>query len=119
LVWEEKQTVSQPLFAARSIAVILVALASAGCQMIPIDEGSADVRVLEAAGSAGCERLGNTKVKVLDKVLFVGRSEEKMARELAQLARNEAVEMSGNAVVPEGDIEKGSRPFGIYRCPDS
>lgn len=99
------------------VLAIAAALVSAGCQMVPVEEGSEKVRVIEEAEANSCERVGNTKVKVLEKVMFMGRSEEKMANDLAKLARNEAVEMGANAVMAEGEITEGSRRFGVYRCP--
>jgi hypothetical protein len=118
----------------RSRARLFLSLASigitlAGCQMVKLDEGASDIRVLadrdsdasetEKSIAATCEELGTTRVEVLSKVGFIKRGPEKVARELDNLARNEAVEMGGNAVVASGKVEAGKRRYRILRCPPS
>jgi len=94
-----------------------LSLLGAGCKMVPVDEGSEDIRVIDAAEASACTRVGNGKFSVLDKVIGISRSREKIENDLVKLARNEALEMGANAVLPEGEIEKGQRRFGMYRCP--
>jgi len=96
---------------------VLVA-AGAGCTHVKIEPSGTSVRRLGAQEAPSCERLGTTHVKVLSKVLFVGRSETKMAEELTTLARNSAGDMGGNAVIAEGGIHDGKQTFGVYRCPE-
>jgi hypothetical protein len=96
-----------------------IALLGMGCKVVPVDQGSETVRVIDQTEAASCERVGSGKFTVLDKILFVSRSDEQMANDLVKLARNDALEMGGNAVLPEGDIEDGTRRFGLYRCPGS
>jgi hypothetical protein len=102
-----------------AVLATAIALLGVGCKVVPVDEGSEAVRVIDQAEAASCERVGSGKFTVLDKILFVSRSDEKMAGDLVKLARNDALEMGANAVLPEGDIADGTRRFGIYRCPGS
>ena len=63
-----------------------------------------------------CERLGRTKTRTADKAWIFPRREEKVAEELANLARIDAAEMGGTDVVPADDAADGRQEFGIYRC---
>lgn len=106
----------------RSIAALMAAggfvLVTPACRMVPLEPEGQSVRRLGAQEAPACERIGTTNVKVLSKVLFVGRSETKMAQELTTLARNSAGRMGGNTVIAEGGIRDGRQTFGVYRCPD-
>jgi len=97
------------------LAAAGLAAASMGCTWVSLtDEGEA---VRSAPAAESCERLGRTTTKVANRVLFFGRSEDKVADELETLARNEAARMGGNTVVAESEIDdEGRRTFGVYRC---
>lgn len=89
-----------------------------GCTHVSLEPNGRSVRRLGAQESPTCERVGTTNVQVLSKILFVGRSETKMADELTILARNAAGNMGGNAVIAEGGIQGGKQTFGVFRCPE-
>lgn len=63
-----------------------------------------------------CVKKGVTRSKTLSKIVFIPRSEAKMFSELVMLAKNEAVPLQGDTVVPEGDLVNGEQVFGVYRC---
>jgi hypothetical protein len=98
-----------------SIPLVLGVLT--GCNHVPLDAEAEGTRVIDQNEAASCERVGNTQVKVLSKIVGIKRGEEKMSKELTTLARNAAVEMNGNAVMAEGEISDGGQKFAIYRCP--
>jgi hypothetical protein len=98
-------------------ALVAGSLALGGCNHVPLEPEAGTVLVLQPDAVRECNRLGSTKVEVLDKVLFFRRGTVKMGTELANLARNAAVDMGGNAISPESGIEKGKQKFGIYSCP--
>jgi len=62
-----------------------------------------------------CQKLGKVNTKVVSKVVF-SRDTEKIAGELADLARNEAALMGGNTIVPISGINDGRCSFGVYQC---
>ncbi len=93
------------------------ALALGGCNHVPLEEDAATVLVISSDDAGQCKHLGKTVVEVLDKVLFFTRGQDTMAGELTTLARNAALDMGGNAVAPESDVEDGKQTFGIYSCP--
>ncbi|WP_019605080.1 DUF4156 domain-containing protein [Teredinibacter turnerae] len=96
----------------------VVVLLAGGCTWVKPIEQAEHVQVLETVSSAeSCQRLGSTSVSVKDKVGFVKRGEDKVARELETLARNEAAKMGGNAVLAKSDSATGAQEFFIYRCP--
>jgi len=97
------------------LAAGLVA-ATVGCSWVDVTDEGKSVDIMTAAQVEGCEKLGQTNSKVLDKVTFVKRSAEKQAEELANLARNEAANMGGNAIVKMSEVEEGRQQFGVYRC---
>ncbi|MDF2177119.1 DUF4156 domain-containing protein [Aliiglaciecola sp. CAU 1673] len=95
-------------------AVILCLSACTSVERVP---GSEYVRLLQPSETGHCEKVGKARTKVMEKVAFVERDDEKVADELLQLARNEAVRAGGNAVAIDGDVRYGSRQFMVYRCP--
>ncbi|WP_218943617.1 DUF4156 domain-containing protein [Exilibacterium tricleocarpae] len=103
-------------FSLRIVASIIL-VASAGCAWVELTPGARDVAVISAEEAEGCKLVGRTTARSLDKVAFVSRSERKLAVELATLARNDAAEMGGNAVVAQSAIEDGARRFAVYSCP--
>ena len=50
------------------------------------------------------------------KVTFVDRNKDTVREELAALAKNEAVRMNADTIVPLTSLKDGSMQFGIYNC---
>ena len=99
--------------------IIVAALALvmlAGCAWVKLEPGAEEVRVLEGGGTAGCERLGQITASVRDRVAAVQRRATKVEEELATLARNSALELGGDTIVPLGPVDDGQRSFAVYRC---
>ncbi len=97
-----------PLFA--------VTLFAAGCSWVKPTERAAEVRVAEAADVTSCRKVGTSTVSVLDNIVGVPRSYRKLSTELATLARNEAVILGGDTVVPVSEIVNGQQMFEAYDC---
>ncbi|MEE2729440.1 DUF4156 domain-containing protein [Ketobacter sp.] len=89
----------------------------AGCSWVDLDPKAENVLLLKPFQTKQCEQIRRTTSQVLDKVWFVNRNQEKMADELATLARNTAVEIGGNAVVADSEISEGKQAFIILNCP--
>lgn len=103
---------------AATTLVLASMVGASACTHVSLAPAGESVRRLGAQEAPACERVGTTHVQVLSKILFVGRSETKMAEELTTLARNAAGGMGGNAVIAEGGIREGKQTFGVYRCPE-
>lgn len=105
----------------KTIKIIMVAAMSAlvlgGCSWVDLDPKAEDVLLLKPFQTKQCEQIRRTTSQVLDKLWFVNRNQDKMADELATLARNTAVELGGNAVVPDSEISEGKQTFIILNCP--
>ncbi len=89
-----------------------------GCAWVPLTEEGEDVQVIANNEVSDCERVGNTKARVLRKVWFVPRREAVVQEELATLARNEGGKLGGNTVTPMGAERDGKREFAVYVCGD-
>ncbi len=99
------------------ILILLPALLG-GCasSLIEVRKHSLDVAVAEPGGVGQCVRKGKTTVRVLDKVGFISRSIADVDANLLQLARNDAVDMGGDTLVPGERPEVGKRTFAIFKC---
>lgn len=89
-----------------------------GCSnWVQVTSAGENVRVATASEVSNCTRIGRTRTNTLGKIVGVERGAERLQIELQSLARNEAGDMGGNAVVPESLIEDGQQTFGVYSCP--
>jgi hypothetical protein len=94
-----------------------VALLGSACTWVKLTPPGENVRVGTIAQTTGCEKLGATHAKTSTKVGIFGRSPKKIGEELENLARNEAAEMGGNTIVPQGPTSsEGRRSFDVFRC---
>lgn len=84
-----------------------------GVKIITKGEG---VRLVQSAKAVElCKRLGKVSTRVESKIVF-SRDSEKVAVELADLARNEAALIRGDTIVLISEINDGRRSFGAYQC---
>ncbi len=98
------------------IALICGGLILSSCTWVKVTSKGEGVRMVQSAKSVEqCKRLGKVSTKVESKVVF-SRDSEKVADELADLARNEAALMKGDTIVPISEINEGRRSFGVYQC---
>lgn len=93
-----------------------IALSMFGCTWVDVTEAGQQVRVVKADEVAGCEKIGNVGAKTADRVTIFARSDRKVQTELESLARNEATELGGDAIVPIGTPTNGRQSFDVYRC---
>ncbi|HXV35883.1 MAG TPA: DUF4156 domain-containing protein [Myxococcota bacterium] len=94
-------------------AIATFAVACTWVSLTPEGEG---VQILRAGEVSDCEKLGKASSKTAERVLLFARTERKMREELEALARNEAAEMGGDAIVPLGAPAGGRQSFDVYRC---
>ena len=106
---------AQTLRNAGLLAFMILALGT-GCTWVKTDPGAEQVRLASANEVRQCQRLGQTTVSVRDRVSGVQRRPGRVADELADLARNSAVEMNGDTIVADGPVVDGQRRFSVYRC---
>ena len=98
--------------------ILLAALASlsSACTWVKVSDEGNDVAVSDVANVWNCEKLRTVSVKVTNAVGPIDRSSDKVATELATMARNEAAKFDGDTVVPMSEIKDGSQDFAVYKC---
>lgn len=94
-------------------AVVLVLSA---CTWVEPTAQGEKVRVLSAEEVTKCKKVGQTTVSLLAKLAGIERNAQKVQEELNILARNSAVELDGDTVVPISPVEDGKQTFAVYRC---
>jgi hypothetical protein len=99
-----------------SIVWSMVVLGLAGCNWVDLRPDAEGVAVADASSVANCELRGTTTASVLDRVGFIDRSTDKVQGELSILARNSALDIGGDTVVPTGRVENGKQKFAVYKC---
>lgn len=99
------------ILAATSAVLIL-----ASCTWVKLERGAEGVRLVERSQVLNCERLGTTTTSVRSRVAGVERDPDKVAAELADLARNSAWDINGDTIVADGPLRDGEQRFVIYRC---
>jgi hypothetical protein len=98
------------------IATTTLALSLSACSWVQVTTGGQAVRLVQTKNDvSGCKELGATNTAVMSK-FFIERDQDKVARELADLARNTAAELGGDTIVPISAIDDGKRTFGVYKC---
>lgn len=98
------------------LMMLLPIVALSACTWVKSEPGAFDVNLKKPEEVTACKKLGNATTST--KASFgLNRNADKVAIELLTLARNEAVKMGGNTVVPAGQVIGGSQPFAIYQCP--
>lgn len=86
------------------------------CTWVKVTQNGEGVRLVQSIRTVEpCQKLGKVNTKVVSQVIF-SRDMEKVAGELADLARNEAALMGGDTIVPVSEINEGRRSFGVYKC---
>lgn len=88
----------------------------AGCTWVKLTPEGEKVRVLSSTEVNTCKKLGKTVVSVRAVVAGIKRDKDKVKEELETLARNHAIDLEGDTVVPASSIENGQQTFWIYRC---
>jgi len=100
----------------KSITLIFAsAILLSGCATVKLTPAGEKVRVLDPNEVTSCKNLGRTRASVTAKVIFE-RPEDSVSEELQTLARNSAVGMGGDTVVPLTVIEDGAQTFVVYKC---
>ena len=102
------------------IGVGAVLLAAAACVYVDIDDEAKVVGVARSLDEvAHCEPRGRVNAKTTATVALVPRGETSVAVELERLARNDAVGLGANTIVPLGPVsEDGKRSYDAFACPE-
>ena len=96
---------------ATALAILLPA-----CSWVTLTPEGKKTRVLGAAEVAQCQKVGSTTSSTKNVVAGFERSEERVSEELEFLARNAAIDLNGDTVVPVTQPRNGRQTFDVYRC---
>ncbi len=94
----------------------ILAVLLAGCSWVQPIKGADKVTLSTIEKVSKCQKLGSTTTRTTHKVTFVDRNKDTVREELAALAKNEAVRMNADTIVPLTSLKDGSMQFGIYNC---
>lgn len=97
-----------------SLASVLVG--AIGCTWVKPVDGVEAVALVKADVVQNCQKLGKTTAQVQQKLGFIQRNEEKVAKELRTLARNQAVNEGADTIVADTAVVDGRQTFMMYKC---
>ncbi|MCW9024480.1 MAG: DUF4156 domain-containing protein [Gammaproteobacteria bacterium] len=100
-----------------SILLIGFSFFISACTWVELSSEAEAVRLISAEQAQACKLLGKTTVMVKATVATFARNEEKVRTELETLARNNALELNGNAIKPVAAVDQGKQVFEVYQCP--
>lgn len=93
-----------------------LAVATSACTFVKPSAQSDAVRVVGHSEVAGCTKIGRTEVSVPYSFAFIPRSKKSVNKDLRALARNSAIDMHGDTLVPISPPKDGTQSFDVYRC---
>ncbi len=99
--------------------VLLMFFSLSACTWVSLSAQGEQVDMATMDAVADCKRIGKTTVSTLSKLAGMDRHRESMQDELNKLARNSAVDLGGDTVVPLSPIEEGRQVFAVYNCKGS
>ena len=99
-----------------AIPVCVVLLLTSACTWVELTAEGEKVRILALDEVGKCRMLGKTTASITDKIAGVRRHDEKIQQELSVVARNAAVNLDGDTIVPLGEETEGKQVFEVYRC---
>ena len=100
----------------KHILIFLFASLLTACTWVKLTPGGEKVRVLSVSEVGSCTKKGKTTVSLKADIAGFERNREKVQKELEALARNSAIDLNGDTVVPASEIENGKQVFDVYRC---
>lgn len=102
----------------RIAALVTAALfALASCETIELTVEGEKARVLSPDDVKNCQKNGAATVSISENYLgLVPKSAPKVAHQLMRLARNSAIHMGGDTVVPMSKVDRGQQTFAVFRC---
>jgi hypothetical protein len=101
-------------------AIAGTALLAGACTWVKLTPPGEGVHVGTIREVAPCKKIGATHAKTSPRAWIFSRSEKTIDLELETLARNEAADMRGDTIVPQGPTSsEGRRSFDVFRCKGS
>ena len=99
------------------IVLLLAGLVFSACTTwVELSDEGKKIRIVSIDDIKTCKKVGKVTVSLKDQIAGFDRNEDKVKRELENLARNTAIELKGDSIVPVSPIKKGKQTFAVYKC---
>ena len=87
------------------------------CTWVNENPASESVAIVMENNLPQCQQLGTIDVRTKYSVGIIKRGAKKVQTELKSLARNEALKINANTIVPVADPVEGKQQYLAYSCP--
>jgi hypothetical protein len=108
-----------PVIAQKLVMALAALSLLSACGLLPlnrVNRGSERVRIVEVQETRGCKRLGKLTLDVSEVMRLEKQSAKTAQQEINRLARDKALEMEGDTLVPLGSMVEGEQGFHVFRC---
>lgn len=96
--------------------LIFLILPLSACTWVDLTDEGEKVRILGPDEVLKCQAMGQTTSTTKATVAGIKRHENAILDELNTLARNTAINLKGDTIVPQGEVEDGKLTYKVYRC---
>lgn len=100
----------------KSAILFMIILPLFACTWVKLTPDGEKVRILSAEEVSNCKRVGQTTSTTSSKLAGIKRHENAILDELKTLARNSAINLEGDTIVADGEMENGQQTYQVYRC---
>lgn len=94
----------------------MIILPLCACTWVDLTPEGEKVRILTREEVSKCKKVGQTTSTTSAKLAGIKRHDNAILDELNNLARNSAINLNGDTIVPEGEMENGKLTYLVYRC---
>jgi hypothetical protein len=98
------------------VLFILFTLLLNACTWVELTPEGEKARILSMEEVSGCKKMGQTTSTTKATMAGVARHPNAINDELNTLARNSAINLKADTIVPVGEILDGKRTYMVYRC---
>ena len=96
--------------------LVIAILSLSACTWVDPTPGAKEVLLVKPYNVNNCKQLGAITTRVQNTIGPIVRDEEKVARELVTLGKNEAAERGGDSIVIKKPAKDGAMSFDVYKC---
>lgn len=100
----------------RHLPGIVLSIAVTGCSLFRPEIQVEDVWMAKADQVADCVEIATSEVSLMPGTMESYSADEDLAGKLEMLARESAVQIGGNTIVPRSEIDNRSQLFTVYSC---
>ena len=98
------------------LSILFITLSLTACTWVKLTPEGEKVRAATMDEVKSCMKLGKTTVSLKADIAGIKRNPGTVQKELESLARNTAVDLKGDTVVPASEIKDGKQVYDVYRC---